>query len=261
MVMEKHGCGMDLFEFIDRQRKPIDEKLASFIFRQLISAVSYLHSNSIVHRDIKDENIVINEIFHIKLIDFGSAAYVHKGKQFATFCGTFDYCAPEVLLGNKYFGPEVDVWTCGITLYTLIFSENPFFDAEETIECILKPPFKVSKELTTLLFSILCPKPDTRMTIEEIENYSWVNQEVDIGQYKWENVIRNTEFHSNDAGDCRGDDLLVGNSSAKQPLGQLDLNQPNKSGQQEAVEPLKDKKDFLHVNPPAEFAGVLSKSF
>ena len=220
-----------------------------------------MHSNSIVHRDIKDENIVINENFHIKLIDFGSAAYVHKGKQFATFCGTLDYCAPEVLLGNKYFGPEVDVWTCGITLYTLIFSENPFFDAEETIECILKPPFKVSKELTTLLFSILCPKPDTRMTIEEIENYSWVNQEVEIGQYKWENVIRNTEFHSNDAGDCRGDDLLVDNSNAKQPLGQLDLNQTNKSGQQDAAEGVKDKKDFLHVNPPAEFAGVLSKSF
>jgi PAS domain containing serine/threonine kinase len=145
MVMEKHGCGMDLFEFIDRQRHFIEEKLASYIFRQIISAVAYLHENNLVHRDIKDENIVINESFQIKLIDFGSAAYVVKGKKFATFCGTLDYCSPDVLLGNKYFGPELDIWTCGIALYTLIFSENPFIDAEETIECILKPPFKVSK--------------------------------------------------------------------------------------------------------------------
>ena len=157
MVMEKHGCGMDLFEFIDRQRKHIEEGLASFIFRQIVSAVSYLHANNAVHRDIKDENIVINEQFHVKLIDFGSAAYVVKGRKFATFCGTIDYCSPDVLLGNKYFGPELDVWTCGIALYTLVFSENPFVDAEETIECILKPPFKVSKgnfEVLNLNFGI-----------------------------------------------------------------------------------------------------------
>jgi tRNA A-37 threonylcarbamoyl transferase component Bud32 len=145
MVMEKHGVGMDLFEFIDRQRRIVDEGLASYIFRQIVSAISYLHSNNIVHRDIKDENIVINEKFQIKLIDFGSATYVVQGKKFATFCGTIDYCSPDVLLGNKYYGPELDCWTCGIALYTLVFSENPFFDAEETIECILKPPFKVSK--------------------------------------------------------------------------------------------------------------------
>ncbi len=89
-------------------------------------------------------SFVINQSFHIKLIDFGSTAYMVKGKKFATFCGTLDYCSPDVLLGNKYYGPELDVWTCGIALYTLIFSENPFVDAEETIECILKPPFKVS---------------------------------------------------------------------------------------------------------------------
>ncbi|KAJ1064064.1 hypothetical protein K5549_009376 [Capra hircus] len=67
---------------------------------QLVAAVVYLRSESILHRDIKDENIVIAEDFSIKLIDFGSAAYLERGKLFYTFCGTIEYCAPEVLMGN-----------------------------------------------------------------------------------------------------------------------------------------------------------------
>lgn len=148
MVMEKHGEGMDLFEYIDRQRQPVNELVTSGIFRQIVSAVSYLHSHGIVHRDIKDENIIIDDKFHIKLIDFGSAAYFTPGKKFSTFCGTLDYCSPDVLLGNKYFGPELDVWTCGIALYTLVYCENPFADTNATIECILKPPYKVSNGTT-----------------------------------------------------------------------------------------------------------------
>ena len=64
--------------------------------------MGYLRSKSIIHRDIKDENIVIAEDFTIKLIDFGSAAYLEKGRLFHTFCGTIEYCAPEVLMGNPY---------------------------------------------------------------------------------------------------------------------------------------------------------------
>lgn len=106
LVMEKHGSGLDLFAFIDHHPS-LDEPLASYIFRQLVSAVGYLRSKSILHRDIKDENIVIAEDFTIKLIDFGSAAYLEKGKLFYTFCGTIEYCAPEVLMGNPAHGPGV----------------------------------------------------------------------------------------------------------------------------------------------------------
>ncbi|KAG6921505.1 PAS domain containing serine/threonine kinase, partial [Chelydra serpentina] len=101
LVMEKHGSGLDLFTFIDNQ-PDLDEPLASYIFRQLVSAVGYLHCRNILHRDIKDENIIIAEDFTIKLVDFGSAAYLEPGKLFYTFCGTIDYCSPEVLSGNPY---------------------------------------------------------------------------------------------------------------------------------------------------------------
>lgn len=63
--------------------------------------MSYLHSLDILHRDIKDENIILNEQFHVKLIDFGSAAFMEPGKLFGTFCGTIEYASPEVLSGNK----------------------------------------------------------------------------------------------------------------------------------------------------------------
>lgn len=86
LVMEKHGSGMDLFEFIDR-RPLMDEQLASYIFRQIVNAIDYLHSLKILHRDIKDENIIIDQYFHVKLIDFGSATFMEDGKLFSTFYG------------------------------------------------------------------------------------------------------------------------------------------------------------------------------
>uniref|UniRef100_A0A3Q3X2C6 non-specific serine/threonine protein kinase n=1 Tax=Mola mola TaxID=94237 RepID=A0A3Q3X2C6_MOLML len=109
MVMEKHGDGLDLFEFIDMQPR-LDEPLASYIFRQLVAAVFYLRNKNILHRDIKDENIIIDKCFHIRLIDFGSAAMMAPKKLFYTFCGTLEYCSPEVLQGNPYFR----CWRCGL---------------------------------------------------------------------------------------------------------------------------------------------------
>ncbi|XP_049744667.1 PAS domain-containing serine/threonine-protein kinase isoform X2 [Elephas maximus indicus] len=189
LVMEKHGSGLDLFTFIDRHPN-LDEPLASYIFRQLVSAVGYLRSKGIIHRDIKDENIVIAENFTIKLIDFGSAAYLERGKLFYTFCGTIEYCAPEVLLGNPYRGPELEMWSLGVTLYTLIFEENPFCELEETVEAVLNPPYEVSKELMSLVSGLLHPVPEERTTLEKLVEDPWVTQPVNLADYTWEEVCR-----------------------------------------------------------------------
>ncbi|PNJ10418.1 PASK isoform 5 [Pongo abelii] len=196
LVMEKHGSGLDLFAFIDRHPR-LDEPLASYIFRQvragqscLVSAVGYLRLKDIIHRDIKDENIVIAEDFTIKLIDFGSAAYLERGKLFYTFCGTIEYCAPEVLLGNPYRGPELEMWSLGVTLYTLVFEENPFCELEETVEAAIHPPYLVSKELMSLVSGLLQPVPEKRTTLEKLVTDPWVTQPVNLADYTWEEVCR-----------------------------------------------------------------------
>uniref|UniRef100_A0AC11EKW8 PAS domain containing serine/threonine kinase n=1 Tax=Ovis aries TaxID=9940 RepID=A0AC11EKW8_SHEEP len=189
LVMEKHGSGLDLFAFIDRHPS-LDEPLASYIFRQLVAAVVYLRSESILHRDIKDENIVIAEDFSIKLIDFGSAAYLERGKLFYTFCGTIEYCAPEVLMGNPYRGPELEMWSMGVTLYTLIFEENPFCELEETMEAAINPPYLVSEDLMNLMSGLLQPVPEQRTTLEELVTDPWVTQPVNLADYTWEEVCR-----------------------------------------------------------------------
>ncbi|XP_054426386.1 PAS domain-containing serine/threonine-protein kinase [Pteronotus mesoamericanus] len=187
LVMEKHGSGLDLFAFIDRH-PGLDEPLASYIFRQLVAAVGYLRSESILHRDIKDENVVIAEDFTVKLIDFGSAAYLERGRLFYTFCGTIEYCAPEVLMGNPYEGPELEMWSLGVTLYTLIFEENPFCELEETVEAALSPPHLVSEDLMKLITGLLQPIPEKRVTLEKLVTDPWVTQPVNLADYTWEEV-------------------------------------------------------------------------
>ncbi|XP_071898415.1 PAS domain-containing serine/threonine-protein kinase isoform X4 [Anas platyrhynchos] len=211
LVMEKHGSGLDLFTFIDNQ-PDLDEPLASYLFRQIVSAVGYLHCRNILHRDIKDENIVIAEDFTVKLVDFGSAAYLEPGKLFYTFCGTIEYCSPEVLSGQAYHGPELEMWSLGVTLYTLIFGENPFCELEEAMAAVLNPPRLVSKDLMNLIAGLLHPVPEQRMTLAVLVEDPWLKQPVNLGNYTWEEVYFSAEAESsrlrNGSGECMQGDRL-----------------------------------------------------
>uniref|UniRef100_A0A672FT91 non-specific serine/threonine protein kinase n=1 Tax=Salarias fasciatus TaxID=181472 RepID=A0A672FT91_SALFA len=168
MVMEKHGDVLDLFEFIDLQPR-LDEPLGSYIFRQLVATVFYLRSKNILHRDIKDENIIIDKSFHIRLIDFGSAAMMAPGKLFHTFCGTLEYCSPECdhVVLCRYEGPELEMWSLGVLLYTLLFGENPFCDVGEILEARLNLRYQVSEGLPPLSVS------ENRIQPISLAEYSW----------------------------------------------------------------------------------------
>ena len=156
-----------------------------------MTAVDYLHNErNLLHRDIKDENVIINQHFQVKLIDFGSAAPIpSENWLYSTFYGTVEYCSPEVLNGNCYRGPELEMWTLGILIYVMIFNENPFYGVEETLKCELKTPFSVSPLCMEIIKKLLAKEPTERMTLQQLIKHEWITQKVEIQQYNFKDVI------------------------------------------------------------------------
>lgn len=125
-------CGGELFDYlVEKSRLSEDE--TRVIFGQLCLAVAYLHEAGIVHRDLKLENVLLDEHCRIKLGDFGFTREYDRNALMETFCGTTGYAAPEMLQRKKYQGPEVDVWSLGIILYCLLTGTLPFDDDDETV--------------------------------------------------------------------------------------------------------------------------------
>lgn len=170
--MVPHGNpGTDLFDLIE-MRPDMDEEECKIIFKQVVDAVAHLHKHGIVHRDIKDENIVVDEKGEVNLIDFGSAAFIKQGP-FDVFVGTIDYAAPEVLSGNPYEGKPQDVWALGILLYTVVYKENPFYNVDEIMDGDLRIPFDVSDNCIDLIRMILARNTRQRPTIHEVAAHPW----------------------------------------------------------------------------------------
>ncbi|KAL5394797.1 hypothetical protein PMIN06_006329 [Paraphaeosphaeria minitans] len=171
--MVPHGLpGMDLFDYIEL-RVNMEEKECRKIFVQVADAVHHLHTKAkVVHRDIKDENVILDGEGNIKLIDFGSAAYIKSGP-FDVFVGTIDYAAPEVLAGKAYRGKEQDVWALGILLYTIVYKENPFYSIDEIMDHDLRVPYIMSEENLDLIRLMLDRDVERRITISQVLEHPW----------------------------------------------------------------------------------------
>ncbi|ABN64612.2 serine/threonine kinase, partial [Scheffersomyces stipitis CBS 6054] len=163
---------IDLFDFIE-VKKNMSELECQFIFKQIVSSIYHLHKHGIVHRDIKDENVIVDENGVIKLIDFGSAGYTRSGP-FDVFVGTIDYASPEVLRGEKYEGKPQDIWALGILLYTMMYKENPFYNVDEIMEGDLRVPYVISEASLKLIEKILVREVNKRPTITDIVEDEWL---------------------------------------------------------------------------------------
>lgn len=119
--------GGQMLDYIISHGK-LKEKQARKFSRQIASALDYCHRNSIVHRDLKIENILISKTGDIKIIDFGLSNLFAPRGHLKTFCGSLYFAAPELLQARAYTGPEVDVWSFGIVLYVLVCGKVPFDD-------------------------------------------------------------------------------------------------------------------------------------
>uniref|UniRef100_A0A2I3GYL7 non-specific serine/threonine protein kinase n=1 Tax=Nomascus leucogenys TaxID=61853 RepID=A0A2I3GYL7_NOMLE len=180
LIME-YASGGEVFDYLVAHGR-MKEKEARSKFRQIVSAVQYCHQKRIVHRDLKAENLLLDADMNIKIADFGFSNEFTVGSKLDTFCGSPPYAAPELFQGKKYDGPEVDVWSLGVILYTLVSEAAPMYFTklkEELRERVLRGkyriPFYMSTDCENLLKRFLVLNPIKRGTLEQIMKDRWIN--------------------------------------------------------------------------------------
>jgi MAP/microtubule affinity-regulating kinase len=179
LVME-YASGGEVFDYLVAHGR-MKEKEARAKFRQIVSAVQYCHQKHIVHRDLKAENLLLDSDLNIKIADFGFSNEFTPGNKLDTFCGSPPYAAPELFQGKKYDGPEVDVWSLGVILYTLVSGSLPFDgqNLKELRERVLRGkyriPFYMSTDCENLLKKFLVLNPLKRFALENIMKDQWIN--------------------------------------------------------------------------------------
>ncbi|KAL3991416.1 vacuolar protein-sorting-associated protein 4 [Sarotherodon galilaeus] len=179
LIME-YASGGEVFDYLVAHGR-MKEKEARAKFRQIVSAVHYCHQKNIVHRDLKAENLLLDADSNIKIADFGFSNEFMAGNKLDTFCGSPPYAAPELFQGKKYDGPEVDIWSLGVILYTLVSGSLPFDgqNLKELRERVLRGkyrvPFYMSTDCEGILRRFLVLNPTKRCSLEQIMKDKWIN--------------------------------------------------------------------------------------
>nr|XP_035926557.1 hormonally up-regulated neu tumor-associated kinase [Halichoerus grypus] len=185
LVMELCPGGNLMHKIYEKKR--LEESEARRYIRQLISAVEHLHRAGVVHRDLKIENLLLDEDNNIKLIDFGlsnCAGILGHSDPFSTQCGSPAYAAPELLARKKY-GPKIDVWSIGVNMYamltgTLPFTVEPFSLRalyQKMVDKEMNPlPTQLSTGAINFLRSLLEPDPVKRPNIQQALANRWLNE-------------------------------------------------------------------------------------
>ncbi|XP_028855147.1 NUAK family SNF1-like kinase 2 [Denticeps clupeoides] len=178
IVMEYASQG-DLYDYISARHR-LGEGEARHFFRQIVSAVLYCHQNGIVHRDLKLENILLDANGNVKIADFGLSNLYRGDEYLQTFCGSPLYASPEIVNGRPYRGPEVDSWSLGVLLYTLVHGAMPFDgqDHKNLVRQITTGEYRKPthpSDACGLIRWMLMVNPDRRATLEEIAGHWWLN--------------------------------------------------------------------------------------
>jgi serine/threonine protein kinase len=126
-ILLEYVSGGQLLDYVIAHGR-VKEKQARKFARQLTSTLDYCHRNSITHRNICIENIMITTAGDIKLVAFGCSKLFSPDNHLETMCGSTYFVAPEILRAKSYVGPEVDIWSIGIVLYILVCGRVPFDD-------------------------------------------------------------------------------------------------------------------------------------
>ena len=188
LILEYASKG-ELFNYIFCPKKGLQEKFSKIIFAKILKGVQSFHNQGICHRDLKMQNVLLDDNFNPKICDFGFAT-LNNGKLTESL-GTLNYAAPEVLLKQPYDGFKADIFSLGVVLLTLVSCKIGFVQARK------KDPFYrlimtrhydkywsvvsrqitgISEELKNLYIKMVQFRPDERPTIEQILNDEWFNE-------------------------------------------------------------------------------------
>eukprot|EP00127_Corallochytrium_limacisporum_P003359 Clim_evm48s148 gene=Clim_evmTU48s148 len=202
LIME-YMSGGELSAWV-RKHGALKEKHARRYFRQIISAMDYLHKNQIVHRDIKPSNMIFDdERKNLKIIDFGFTNAFNPDDTLNSFIGSPSYAAPELVEGKAYAGPPADIWSLGCALYFILTGTVAFVapNLEQLFDRIVNVPLQypahVSREARSLIDGMLAKKVKHRMTMEQIRHHEWMVMGFNSPPYDYV-IPRNTVIESID---------------------------------------------------------------
>ncbi|KAL2103776.1 hypothetical protein ACEWY4_000644 [Coilia grayii] len=179
VIVMEYASGGELYDYV-QQRQRLSETEARNLFRQITSAVHYCHKSGVVHRDLKLENILLDQNMTVKLADFGLSNHYERGRMLDTFCGSPLYASPEIINGQPYQGPEVDCWALGVLLYALVHGSMPFNGAsysglrQQIRQGHYRRPQPPS-DACALIGWMLTVRVEDRATVEDVANHWWVN--------------------------------------------------------------------------------------
>ena len=235
----------------------ISQKLQ--FFRDTCSIIKYLHSKHIVHRDIKPENLLLDKNYRIKLCDYGWATYLQPGEKIKTFCGTFEYAAPEILKKIEY-DEKVDIWSLGILLFELLTGYTPFKgktnDEKYYNICkgLINWPKDINKEAKNLISKILKLNPKDRLNIDDILKHKLFNDfpaiydELKIEKLTKKDIMLSLMMNNDDYNNNSKDKLNSSNKSLNSTEEEtLISNEYNNSLEKEQNDYLKNENKRLKI--------------
>ncbi|KAF8770158.1 NUAK family SNF1-like kinase 1 like protein [Argiope bruennichi] len=225
VLVMQFAAGGELFNYLF-EKKVLSDNEARRIFRQIASAVYYCHKNKICHRDLKLENVLLDEKGNAKITDFGLSNVFDEKNLLNTYCGSPLYASPEIVTGVPYYGPEVDCWSMGVVLYTLVYGAMPFDGSnfKKLVTQISEADYYEPKNksgASDLIRKLLTVNPSKRATIVDICVDYWI--------YLWLWHLNPRHHGKDDEEDQKMKDVTLTNKI-------LDKDIPDEEEEEEEVE-------------------------
>eukprot|EP01097_Dermamoeba_algensis_P006436 TRINITY_DN402_c0_g1_i1.p1 TRINITY_DN402_c0_g1~~TRINITY_DN402_c0_g1_i1.p1 ORF type:complete len:380 (-),score=80.40 TRINITY_DN402_c0_g1_i1:173-1222(-) len=206
-IFQEYIPNGDLLAYLKKHPFVHEKKLRS-IFTRVMLALQHLHSLHIVHRDVKLENILLDESLSPRLVDYNLSCFFKNDHLIEKYCGSPLYCAPEMISKTPYRGPEVDLWSSGVLLYAMLFKKFPFHveggHLYKLAPLITSAAYSfpqshsVSPEAVEIIKKLLVVDPSKRISIEKVLSEKWFDVQYQSATLMRLDSRRNTDTINND---------------------------------------------------------------